>query len=96
MENAKKEVKSPRAVELPICPFCDGKVNYTSWITHKIFQMECESCGAHWRTGLKESSQREFYVELTKSMSNGKGREFLSQKLSLEFWRDMIRERIRI
>jgi len=58
--------------------------------------MECERCGAHWRTGLKKPPQRDVYVELTKSMSNGKGSEFLSQKLSLEFWRDMVRERIRI
>ena len=41
----KKEGKSPRAVEIPICPFCDGKVNYISWVTHKIFQMECKSSG---------------------------------------------------
>jgi len=48
----KKEGKSPRAIEIPICPFCDGKVNYTSWVTHKIFQslpnlrqmVEVESC----------------------------------------------------
>ncbi len=92
----KKEGKSPRAVEIPICPFCDGKVNYTSWVTHKIFQMECKSCGAHWRTGLKESSQREFYVELAKSTPDGRGSEYLSQKLPLEFWRDMIRDRIKI
>ncbi|UCD14162.1 MAG: hypothetical protein JSW60_01735 [Thermoplasmatales archaeon] len=91
-----KDAKLPRAVELPVCPLCDGKVYYTQWITHKIFQMECESCGAHWRTGLKESTKRDIYVELTKSMSNSKGREFLGKKLPLEFWRDMIRERIRI
>ena len=91
-----KEGKSPRAVEIPICPFCDGKVNYTSWVTHKIFQMECKSCGAHWRTGLKETHDKELYVELTKSMPDGNGRELLNLKLSLEFWKDMIRDRIKI
>lgn len=93
---ANKEKRNPRATELPICPFCDGKVHYTSWITHRIFQMECKSCRSHWRTGIKELSQEDFYVELTKSMSNGKGSELLSKKLSLGFWRDLVRERIRI
>ena len=93
---AKKGGKFARADEIPICPFCDGKVYYTSWITHRIFQMECESCEAHWRTGLKRVAQRDMYIELTRPMSNGIGKELLSQKLSLEFWRDLIRERIRL
>jgi len=92
----KKDGKLSRAIEIPICPFCDGKVYYTSWVTHKIFQMECEICGAHWRTGLKESSQREFYVELTKPTPDGRGKELLNLKLPLESWRDMIRDRIKI
>ena len=90
----KKDRKFSRAVELPICPFCDGKVYYTSWVTHNIFQIECEICGAHWRTVLKESSQEGFYIELTKSKSDGTGRELLNLKLSLDSWMDMIRERI--
>jgi len=92
----KKDGKLSKSVELPICPFCDGKVFYTSWLTHKIFQMECESCGSHWRTGLKETPDRDFYVELTKSMSSGKGRELINKKLSLEFWQDMVTKRIQI
>lgn len=88
--------KSTRAVELPICPFCDGKVYYTSWVTHKIFQMECKGCGAHWRTGFKEGVEREMYVELTKPMSNGNRRELLAQKHPLAFWQNMITKRIKI
>ena len=91
-----KEGKLPRANEIPICPFCDGKVYYTAWVTHKIFQMECESCKAHWRTGFEKDSKQEMYVELTKPTSNGEGIEFLNRKLSMEFWKDMIRERIKI
>ena len=91
-----KEGKLSRAVELPICPFCDSKVYYTSWITHKIFQMECETCGAHWHTGLDKTNDNEFFVELTKSSSEGYGRELLNQKLPLDYWKDMIIERIKI
>lgn len=91
-----KDGKFPKVLELPICPFCDGRIFYTAWVTHKIYQMECERCGAHWRTGIKRSPQREMYVELTKPMHNSHGREFLYRKLSMAFWRDMIRTRIRI
>ena len=91
-----KDLKLSRAIELPICPFCDNKVFYTSWITHKIFQMECEICKAHWRTGLKETNDREFYVELIKSSQDGNGRELLNLKLPLESWTDMILERIKL
>ena len=92
----KKDGGFARADEIPICPFCDGQVYYTSWVTHKIFQMECQSCGAHWRTGLKKSPQQDMYIELTKTTSDGIGKELLYKKLSLDFWRDMIRQRIRI
>jgi Zn ribbon nucleic-acid-binding protein len=90
-----KDKKISKSVEIPICPFCDGKVHYTSWLTHKIYQMECEKCGSHWRSGINESETRDIYIELTKTISNEKYEKYLFQKYSLNFWRDMIRERIR-
>ena len=95
INNSKHKImKSPRAVEIPICPFCDGKVIYTSWITHKIFQLECLNCGSHWRSGIKETPEKELYLVLTKSKSNLNSTKYLWQKHPIEFWRDMIRERI--
>ena len=91
-----KEGKHPEAVELPICPFCDGKVHYTTWTTHKIYQMECTRCKAHWRTGLKDTPQRDMYVMLTQPTSNSQGIELLGQKHPLTFWQDMVTKRIRI
>jgi len=88
--------KLPKAVELPVCPFCDGSVYYASWTTHKIFQMECSNCKAHWRTGVSKSAQREMYVELTSYMKDQSANEHLNKKLPLDFWRDMVLKRINI
>jgi len=89
-----KNERFARAVDLPICPFCDGKIFYTSWVTHKIFQMECENCGAHWRTGLSEGIERNMIVELTISKNPEISGEYLNKKLSLQYWKDMLKRRI--
>jgi ribosomal protein L37AE/L43A len=92
----KNERRLSRAHEIPMCPFCDGKVYYIEWVTHKIFQMGCEKCGARWRSGIKSSSLRETFVELIKQGADGKGKELLNQKFSVDFWRNSIRKRIPI
>lgn len=91
-----EDKKFAKAVDLPICPFCDGKVYYTAWITHKIYQMECENCKSHWRTGITDPTKRDIYVQLTRYKNNDRYNEYLNQKLSLKFWQDMIRKRIKI
>jgi len=89
-----KDGKFSRAVELPICPFCDGKVYYTSWTTHKIYQMECESCKAHWRAGITGGHERKMIVELTSSKNPEISGEYLNKKVSIQYWKDMLRRRI--
>lgn len=50
-----KDKNFVRSLELPICPFCNGKVYYDNWITHKIFNIKCEKCKAYWRSGIKKN-----------------------------------------
>jgi hypothetical protein len=88
--------KLPQAVELPICPFCDGKIYYSTWVTHKIYQMECTRCHAHWRTGVGDAPERSMYIELTQTPSVGHGDTYLNQKLPLSFWRDLVLTKIKI
>jgi hypothetical protein len=89
-----KEKGLARAVELPICPFCDGKIYYTSWTTHKIFQMECNKCGAHWRTVITKGDQKMMSVELTSSRNPEISYEYINKKLSMQYWKNMLRQRI--
>ena len=81
-----------RASEIPTCPFCRGNVYYSSWLTHRIFQMECEHCQAHWRTGIKDTPKREMYVELTTSKNPEIPDDYIDKKLPLQFWQDLIKE----
>ena len=85
--------KDVRASEIPICPFCNGEVYYCSWLTHKIFQMECEQCQAHWRTGILNNAKREMYVELTTSKNPEISNEYFKKKLPLQYWQDLIKKR---
>jgi hypothetical protein len=89
MIDIRKEV---RASELPICPFCQGLIYYDQWITHRIFQMECKQCKAHWRTGILHNDNREMYVELVKSKNPEISNEYMKKKLSLQFWQNMVKK----
>ncbi|MCK5300931.1 MAG: hypothetical protein KAJ21_03430 [Thermoplasmatales archaeon] len=92
MKNERKQVRS---TELPICPFCDGKIYYENWITHKIFHIECEKCKAHWRTGIKNNEERDIFLELLKSENPEISNEYINKRLSLNFWRDLLRNKIK-
>ena len=88
-ENLVNNKKLVQSSELPICPFCQGTVYYESWITHRIFQMECEQCKAHWRTGIKNTPKREMFVELTSSKNPDISYVYLEKGLPLRFWQDL-------
>ena len=92
MEEERKLVKSS---EIPICPFCNGNIYYKNWITHKIFHIECEKCKAHWRTGIRKNEKRDIYFELLNSENPEISNEYFNKKLSLNFWREMIRNNIK-
>lgn len=89
MGNTKNTVQS---AELPFCPFCNGKVYYDNWLTHKIFQMECVQCKAHWRTGIQNNPEREIYVELLRSKNPEISEEYLDKKLPLQYWQKMLKK----
>ena len=80
MIETRKEV---RASELPVCPFCLGSNYYDQWVTHRIFQMECKQCKAHWRTSINKNNDREMFVELIKSENPEISNEYLEKKLPL-------------
>jgi hypothetical protein len=77
------------ATELPICPFCQGKVYYDKWLTHRLFEMECESCKSHWRTGIKNNEKRDLYVELISSKNPTISNEYFQRQLPLRYWQQM-------
>ena len=78
-----------KAAELPICPFCQGPVYYDNWVTHRIFQMECEKCKAHWRTGILNNPKRDMFVELIRSDNPEISEEYINKKLSLSYWQKL-------
>ena len=88
--------KFVRSSELPLCPFCDGKIFYDFWLTHKIFHLECESCKAHWRSGIKNIESREIYLELINSKNPDISNEYINKKLSISFWRDLLNKNIKL
>ena len=79
-----------RAAELPNCPFCNGEVFYHSWLTHKIFQMECKNCKSHWRTGINNNPERDVFVELVTSKNPDVSSEYFNKKVSIEYWQKLI------
>jgi len=89
-ENSSDKRKFVQSSELPYCPFCQGTVYYDNWITHRIFQMECEQCKTHWRTGIKNTPKREMYVELTSSKNSDISYVYLEKGLPLRFWQDLM------
>ena len=91
-----EQKKFVRSSELPICPFCDGKIFYNNWITHKIFHIECEKCKAHWRSGIKNIESREIYLELVNSKNPDISDEYINKRLSVGFWRDLLNKNIKI
>lgn len=93
VENKKKFVRSS---ELPICPFCDGKIFYENWITHRIFHIECVKCKAHWRSGIKNDDSRDVYLELLRSENSEISYEYLNKKLSINYWRDLLKDNINL
>ena len=90
-----EERKLVKSTEIPICPFCNGNIYYQNWITHKIFHIECEKCKAHWRTGIRKNEKRDIYFELLNSENPEISNEYVNKKLSLNFWREMIRNNIK-
>lgn len=88
------KAKFVRSLELPICPFCDGKIYYENWITHKIFNIKCEKCKAFWRSGIKKNENRDIFIELLSSKNPEISNEYLNKKLPLNFWTDLLKKRI--
>ena len=82
-----------RALELPNCPFCNGVVYYDKWLTHRIFQMECNECKSHWRTGISNNTEREMFVELVSSKNQSISNEYFQKQLTLQYWQEMIRKK---
>ena len=78
-----------RAMELPTCPFCNGAVYYKNWVTHRIFQMECEACKSHWRTGINQNPERDMYVELIDSKNTEELHKYLNKKHPIIFWQNL-------
>ena len=89
-----KQKKFVRSLELPICPFCEGKIYYERWITHKIFHIECANCKAHWRSGIKNNESRDIFIELLNSKNPEISNEYINKKLSINFWRDLLKRKI--
>ena len=79
-----------RAIEMPTCPFCNGAVYYKNWITHRIFQMECEDCKSHWRTGINQNEERDMYVELIDTEENETLAKYLHKKKPIDYWQNLI------
>ena len=83
-----------QSIEIPVCPFCDGKVLYKNWVTHKIFQLECKNCYAQWRSTIDKTPDKKQYICLIKTNKEGKGEKLLNQQHTITFWQEKIRERI--
>jgi hypothetical protein len=79
-----------KAAELPICPFCQGPVYYDTWVTHRIFQMECEHCKSHWRTRISSDQSEDLAVELLSSKNPSISSEYFEKQLPLSYWQKMI------
>lgn len=82
-----------KAVELPICPFCQGPVYYDNWVTHRIFQMECKNCKSHWRTRLIPDQVEDIFVELLSTKNPTISNEYFQKQLPLSYWQNMIRQK---
>jgi hypothetical protein len=90
----KNKLKFVRSLELPICPFCDGKNFYENWVTHKIFKIKCEKCGAFWRSGIRKDETREVYLELLSSNNPNISSEYIKKKLSIHYWNNLLNKKI--
>ena len=89
-----RQNKHVRSEELPICPFCDGKIYYDKWTTHRIFHIQCENCKAHWRSGIKNNDNRDIFLELLDSKNPEISNEYMNKKLSIKYWRDLLEKKI--
>ncbi len=89
-----KQKNFVRSSELPICPFCNGKIYYKNWTTHRIFHIECEKCKAHWRSGIKNNENREMFMELICSRNPEISNEYLNKKLPINFWINLLKNKI--
>jgi hypothetical protein len=79
-----------KAAELPICPFCHGSVFYDTWVTHRIFQMECKQCKSHWRTRISTDHTGDILVELLSSKNPTISNEYFEKQLPLSYWQALI------
>ena len=89
-----KQKNFVRSSELPICPFCNGKIYYKNLTTHRIFHIECEKCKAHWRSGIKNNENREMFMELICSRNPEISNEYLNKKLPINFWINLLKNKI--
>ena len=72
----------------------NGKLYYKNWLTHMLFHIECIECKTHWRTVIPENPEKDIFFELISSDNSKITKEFENRKLPLEFWKDLIIEKI--
>jgi hypothetical protein len=85
---AKNKIETLMLQNFPTCPLCKAdKTGYTI-SGHHNNQVQCKTCQAKWTSDDFINGQEIKFLKLTYPSSNGKGKEFLNQTLSAQFWKD--------